>query len=230
MLVSDYVKKVKSFFVKYENKDEASKMMRYMKNQFPFLGITAPRRRELFKNFFNTFPIPDYDDTKPIIRELFNLPEREFHYFALQLYLKHKKKWSPTDIVFIESLILTKSWWDTVDIISTKIVPKFFEKYPNLMIPITESWNSSKNIWLKRTAIVFQVPYKEKTNLELLTKFILDNSQSSEFFIQKAIGWALRDYSKTDHKWVLRFVINNPLKPLSKREAIKWIDDKGLID
>lgn len=230
MLLSDYVNKVKEFFEKYQNPVEAEAMSAYMKNNFPFLGILAPKRKELFKVFFNTFPVPDYDETKMLVKELFNLPEREYHYFALQLIIKHKRKWSPTDIVYFESLILTKSWWDTVDIISSKIVAAFFIKYPNLTVAITDSWSQSKNIWLKRVSIIYQLSYKKKTNTEILARHILENATHNDFFVQKAIGWALRVYSKTNYKWVLDFIIQNTtLKALSKREAIKWMDNKGLI-
>lgn len=230
MLLSDYVNKVKEFFEKHQNNVEAEAMSAYMKNNFPFLGILAPKRKELFKVFFNTFPLPPYDETKNLAKELFNLPEREYHYFALQLLIKHKRSWSPTDIVYFESLILTKSWWDTVDIISSKLVAPFFIKYPNLKVAITDSWSQSKNIWLKRVSIIFQLTYNKKTDIEILSRHILENASNNDFFVQKAIGWALRAYSKTNHKWVLNFVIQNTsLKSLSKREAIKWMDIKGMI-
>ena len=146
------------------------------------------------------------------------------------MLIKYKKKWVPTDIVFFESLILNKSWWDSVDLISSKLVNPFFLKYRNLEEAMTDSWSRSNNIWLKRVSIIYQNGYKKETNLDILTRHILENADSNEFFIQKAIGWALRDYSKVDYKWVIDFVVNNTkLKPLSKREAIKWIDNKGLI-
>ncbi|MDI9534424.1 MAG: DNA alkylation repair protein [Bacteroidota bacterium] len=230
MLLSDYVKKIQEFFEKYRNEEEAEPMSKYMRYKFPFIGIPAPKRNKLFNLFFNTFPIPDYDETKAIVRELFNLPEREYHYFAIHLLIKYKKKWVPTDIVFFESLILNKSWWDSVDLISSKLVNPFFLKYRNLEEAMTYSWSRSNNIWLKRVSIIYQNGYKKETNLDILTRHILENADSNEFFIQKAIGWALRDYSKVDYKWVIDFVVNNTkLKPLSKREAIKWIDNKVLI-
>lgn len=231
MLLPDYVKRIQTFFERYRNESEAEPMSKYMKSKFPFIGISAPKRKDLFKIFFNTFPIPPYDETRAIVRELFNLPEREYHYFAIHMLMKHKKRWSPTDIVFFESLILNKSWWDSVDLISSKLINPFFKKYPNLEIAITDSWSQSKNIWLKRVSIIYQNGYKKDTNLEILTRHILENADSNEFFVQKAIGWALRDYSKTNYNWVISFVANNiSLKPLSKREAIKWIDDKGLLE
>lgn len=230
MLLSDYVNKVEEFFRKHGNAENAVAMSAYMKNKFPFLGILAPQRKDLFKIFFNTFPLPNFDETKMLVKELYNLPEREYHYFALQLIIKHKRKWAPTDIVFFESLLLNKSWWDTVDIISSKIIAPFFLNYPNLTVSLTDSWSASKNIWLKRVSITFQLPYKKKTDIDILSRHILENASHNDFFIQKAIGWALRVYSKTDYKWVLNFVIqNSTLKPLSKREAIKWMDNKGKI-
>ncbi|MDD2386537.1 MAG: DNA alkylation repair protein [Bacteroidales bacterium] len=229
--MTDYLTKAQHFFEKHRNMGAAVPMAKYMKNQFSFLGIPASKRKDIFRVFFNTFPIPDLDTSKIIVKELFNLPEREYHYFAIQLLTKHKKRWAPTDIIYFESLILTNSWWDTVDLISSRIIAPFFKKYPNLTGAMTDSWSASKNIWLKRVSIIFQLSYKENTNTEILTRHILDNASHSDFFIQKAIGWALREYSKTDYKWVLNFVIqSSALKPLSKREAIRWIDNKGLIE
>lgn len=230
MLLSDYVNKVKKFFDKYSNREEAESMSKYMKYKFPFVGIPTPQRKELFKIFFNTFPIPSYDETKVIVRELFNLEQREYHYFGVHLLLKHKKRWSATDIVYFENLVLNKSWWDSVDLINSKLIGPFFVKYPNLAVAMTDSWSQSKNIWLKRVSIIYQLGYKTKTDTIVLENHILENAASNEFFVQKAIGWALREYSKTDYKWVLNFIIqNSTLKSLSKREAIKWIDNKGLI-
>jgi len=230
--MSDYVKKVKLFLERYSNPTEGKRMSRYLKGKFLFLGISAPDRKELFKIFFSTFPLPPYAEAKVLAKELFYLPEREYSYFAIELLAKHKKKWSPTDIVFFENLVLTKSWWDTTDMINSKIITVFFKKYPNLAPVLTSGWSSSDNIWLKRLSIIFQLPYKTETNMELLEKHILENSDNDSLFIQKAIGWALREYSKTDYKWVLNFVIQNStrLKTISKREAIKWMDDKGLIE
>lgn len=226
----DYVEKVQSFLEKYRDQKQASVMSKYMKNNFPFLGIAAPKRKELFKIIINSYPVPNYDDSKIFAKQFFHLEEREFHYFAILLLIKHKKQWSPTDIVFFEHLIVTKPWWDTVDIINSKIIAVFFKKYPNLAVPMTDAWSESKNIWLKRVSIIYQLPYHDKTNVEILERHILENAEHTNFFVQKGIGWALREYSKTDYKWVLNFIMNNiSLKPLSKREAIKWIDSKGLI-
>jgi 3-methyladenine DNA glycosylase AlkD len=228
----EYVKKIESFFEKHKNEYEGTRMTKYMKNNFMFLGISAPQRKELFKSFFNIFPIPDFDDAKVLAKELFNLPEREYNYLAIELLAKYKKNWQPTDIVFFENLILTKSWWDTVDTINSKIISVFFTKYPNLAPAMTDAWSQSDNVWLKRISITYQLTYKKNTDLEILERHILENTDNENFFIQKAIGWVLREYSKTDYKWVLDFVLRNShkLKPTSKRETIKWIANKGLLD
>lgn len=228
--MTDYVKKAQQFFEKHRDMDAAVPMAKYMKSKFSFLGIPASKRSDLFKIFFNTFPTPDWDSTKLIAKEFYNLPEREYHYFAIQLLTRHKKRWSPTDIIYFESYIINNAWWDTSDLVSSRIIAPFFKKYPNLAPAMTDSWSQSKNIWLKRVSIIFQLSYKEKTDLKLLTRHIIENAHHDDFFVQKAIGWALREYSKTDYKWVLNFVIQNSLKSLSKREAIKWIDYKGLIE
>jgi 3-methyladenine DNA glycosylase AlkD len=229
--MSDYINKLRILLEKYANPHKGEMMAQYLKDKVKFLGISAPDRKKLFKLFFNTFPIPSYSDSKILAKELFVLPEREFGYFAIELLAKHKKKWIPTDIVFFETLLLTRPWWDTTDVLNAKILSVFFKKYPNLAPSITDAWSKSDDIWLKRVSIIFQLSYKQNTDLELLERHILENAENNDLFIQKAIGWALREYSKTDYRWVLNFVIQNStkLKASSKREAIKWIDDNGLI-
>ncbi|MCK5077528.1 MAG: DNA alkylation repair protein, partial [Calditrichia bacterium] len=123
----------------------------------------------------------------------------------------------------------TKSWWDTVDFIATNLVGPLFEKYSELIIPYTKKWMDSGNIWLQRTSILFQLKYKEKTDFKLIIGFIQQCSSSNEFFIQKAIGWILREYSKTDASTVIEFVKNNKLAPLSEREALKWLKNQGRL-
>ncbi|MFN4150372.1 MAG: DNA alkylation repair protein, partial [Candidatus Sericytochromatia bacterium] len=108
-----------------------------------------------------------------------------------------------------------------VDIIATKIVPEYFKLYPDELLTQSKRLNEVENIWQNRISILFQLHYKNKTNRDLLSKYILNHSNSKEFFIQKAIGWSLREYYKTNPEWVIDFVNNNDLKPLSKREALK---------
>ena len=143
-------------------------------------------------------------------------------YFGLETVQKALKTQSPEFIDFLEELILTKSWWDTVDWIA-KLVGIHFRQFPDLIKPVTERWMDSGNIWLQRVSMIFQLMYKEKTDAELMFGYIRRLSGSKEFFIQKGAGWALRQYSKTNPDAVLHFVENNKVAPLTKREALKWI-------
>ena len=121
-------------------------------------------------------------------------------------------------------LINVKSWWDTVDFLAVTMVGSYMRKYPDQIIPVTKLWMDTDNIWLYRTCILFQLKYKKETNFELLDSFIQLCLGSKEFFINKAIGWALREYSKSNPQLVSEYVESNNLAPLSKREAMKVIE------
>ena len=137
------------------------------------------------------------------------------------------KKNEENFIAFYEELIKTKSWWDSVDWIR-KMVGVHFQKFPHLIIPTTSEWMASGNIWLQRICLIFQLTYKEETDFDLMKKYILQLANSKEFFIQKGAGWALRQYSKTNSNGVLEFVEENQqLAPLTKREALKWLNANG---
>lgn len=150
-------------------------------------------------------------------------PEREFQYTALSLLDKFSRKAEASHITLLEELITTHSWWDTVDMLAGKLVGRLFARFPALIPDYTERWMSSGNIWLIRTAILFQLNYKQRTDADRLFDMIRRNVDSREFFINKAIGWALRQYAKTDEQAVIRFVEATPLNPLSVREALKHV-------
>lgn len=206
-------------------------MSRASKNTLKFLGIRMVDLKNIFRTIFQNYPMPKYDDTKNIIREFFAMKEREFLYFGIALFAKRKKMWQKTDIVFIESLILTKPAWDTTETITSELVSPFAKLYPNTALEFLNSWSQSKNPWLKSAAIMFQRTFKADTNPEILHKFITENMDTDDSIINKAIGAALRDYSKTDYVWVTNFVVQNSshLDKTAKQEAIKWINNKGLI-
>ena len=115
----------------------------------------------------------------------------------------------------------TQSWWDSVDSINIFCIKPYFAKFPENTGSISQTWIDSNNMWLQRLSIIFQLRLTDKTNTKLLKRNILQLKDSDEFFIQKAIGWALRDYWRTDPQWVIKFVKAVDLKPLSKREAFK---------
>ncbi|MCU0323466.1 MAG: DNA alkylation repair protein, partial [Chitinophagaceae bacterium] len=160
-----------------------------------------------------------------IVQSCFEQPQREYQYFAVELISFHKKIWQPSVINTIEHCLVSKSWWDSVDHVASECLTDYFKLYPNKINSVTNRWNQSKNIWLQRSSIMFQKAFKANTNTELLSKYILNCASSKEFFVQKAIGWALREYSKTNGAWVKQFVATHQLAPLSKREALKRMDD-----
>lgn len=229
--MKDYTKKVYLRLEWHRNERIAESMSRNTNNVFKFLGIKAVKLNDLTQKIFSSYPLPKYEETKSIVRELFSFEEREFLYFGIFLFLKRSKMWQKTDIVFIESIILTRPGWDTIDYISTEIVSLFYEMYPKVTTEFIKSWMASRNQWLNAVAIMFQRTMKDKTNIQLLEEAITASISSSSDIVNKAIGAALRDYSKINHKWVLNFVVQNSAKmnKKTKQEAIKWIDGKKLI-
>lgn len=218
-----YLLPINSAFRQNANPAAAEPMAKYMKNRFPFLGLKRPLRNELQKLFFNEYGLPEISDLPQIVDELWSMPEREFQYFGLDLLVKFMKKLQAADIEILEKMIVEKSWWDTVDLVAGKLISAHFLRFPQLQGKYISRWLGSGNFWLQRTCILFQLHYKDKTDVMLLGKIIMSLAQSNEFFIQKAIGWALREYSKTDALAVKNFVENNDLPKLSKREALKWL-------
>ena len=226
-MINTYLLPLKKAFEKNADPEYSFGMKKYMRNKFDYYGIKSELRKKLSKNFLKTYGLPDKDSFVKIIKDLWNLPQREYQYFALELLEKMRKKIKKEHIEVIEYLIIEKSWWDSVDGLAANVVGKFFSKYPELINDYTEKWMTSGNIWLQRTCLLFQLKYKNNTDLDLLFKFINRLSGSKEFFIQKAIGWVLREYSKTNPKIVIDFVENNTLANLSKREALKVIKRKN---
>lgn len=194
----------------------------YLLNQFDFFGLPTPLRRKLCKEFYKNHPITNHRTLSVLIKESFHQPQRELHYFAIELLGYHHKLWCTNTIPLIEWMITHKSWWDSVDSTNSHVIGKFFQIHPECMVECTTRWNQSKNIWLQRMSILFQLSYKSKTNKKLLTLYIENCELENNFFIRKAIGWALRSYAYTNPKWVIQFVQAHPkLSPLSKREALK---------
>ena len=218
-----YLKQVISAFKNAADPEAASAMEKYMRNKFKFYGITSPTRKELSKSFFSKSTLPPFEEIPAIVKHLWNLPQRELHYFAMELMAKYKKQFEPDTIELIEFMTLNNSWWDTVDYIAAHLAGAYFQKFPDKTNSITGKWNHSDNFWLQRMSLLFQLKYKDKTNTELLSKYIRHLAREKEFFIRKAIGWMLREYSKTNPKFVKKFIDENELSALSKKEGLKRI-------
>lgn len=229
LTANQYLKKVIQYFQITGNPEIAEGQMNYMRNKFEFYGVKAPLWISFAKNIFKEEGVFRGDDLKTFVRLCMNEEHREVHYFGIQMLERVAKKEEEDFIDFLEELILTHSWWDTVDWIS-KMVGWHFIRFPNQIIPVTERWMASDNMWLQRTAIIFQRYKNYPTDEKILFKYILQMKNSEEFFIQKAIGWALRDYSKENPSAVKKFIKENQLKPLSVREGLKWLKKHGMGD
>lgn len=223
-----YIQPLLNAFEAAANPTLAEPMKKYMKGRFEFYGIKAPQRREIFKNFLKEYGLPPVAELEDVVEALWEQPYRECHYAAVEIFQKFQKQFPPHQIALMEELIATNSWWDTVDVIAAHLVGPFFRKYPDLIASNTERWINCDNLWLQRTAIIYQLSYKGQTDSEQLFRFARQRASSKEFFIRKSIGWALRQYSYHNPEAVRQFVEETPLHPLSKREALKGIARKGI--
>jgi 3-methyladenine DNA glycosylase AlkD len=204
------------------DQEKAIPMQKYMKDIFPFFGIKTPERNLLMKQFFAESNILKSAFQPDFVLALWSKEEREYQYAALNYIEKKLKKLQKIDLPLIEQLITTKSWWDTVDMLAQKPVGTIATQYPEVIPETIEGWAFGDHLWLRRSAILFQLKYKQKTDEKLLYRYIIQNANDSEFFIQKAIGWALREYSKTNPASVKRFILDHTLSNLSIREGSKY--------
>jgi 3-methyladenine DNA glycosylase AlkD len=203
------------------NPEKAAPMSAYMRDQFSFLGISTPERRKLSRGFFESVDktAVDWD----FVFKCWGQPEREFQYLAVGYLAKLKGLMTAADVPNLRKLVVHKSWWDTVDGINT-IIGDIALRCPELNDTLLK-WSTEENFWLRRIAIIHQLIRKEKTDTDLLERIIANNFGQKEFFINKAIGWSLREYSKTNPAWVRSFIERHRRKmaPLSIREASKYI-------
>jgi len=219
-----FCKELEVSFRTEANREIAIPMENYMKNNFTFLGIKTEKRRAIFKSIYEENKTEIKSNFRIIAWELYQMKEREFHQSAIDLLVKEfKKNYVLEDIKLIENLIITNSWWDSVDVIAKYLLGGYLLQFPSKTFKVIERFSNSNNMWLNRSAILFQLSYKEKTNFEILKSECEKHKHSNEFFIQKAIGWALRDYSRFNPNGVFEYVNTTNLKPLSKREALRLL-------
>lgn len=210
--------------------ETALAMQAYMRNQFEFLGIQSIPRRTAMKALLSSAQRPSINELSTVINQLWQLPEREYQMVALDLLIAYKKQLPATMLNDLQRWLITQSWWDTVDLLATHIAGELFTRYPAESEPFLVHWRGSDNIWLRRTTLLFQLKYKARTDDILLFSLITDNQSDTEFFIQKAIGWALREYSKTNPDAVTHFIEQQNIQGLAKREGLKWLSKQANSD
>ncbi len=217
----EFITLLEAEFAKGGNPDIARQQEAYLRNKFKCFGMKAPTRRAIQKPFLTKEYLPPKEDLEKIVKNLWSKPQREFHHFAQELTHKYQKQFEEKDIELFEYMVVHNSWWDTIDFIAPKLIADYFKMYPHQREIQVEKWLASRNIWLQRCCILFQLNYKEELDTDFLEYVINSLLGSNEFFINKAIGWILRQYSRVDADWVMAFANKTELDPLSRREALR---------
>jgi len=201
--MTDFIDTLEAEFSRNSNSENALKQKAYMRNHFEFYGLSATTRRTIQKPFFVKAYLPNKKELNNLVKTLWQKPQREFQLFGIDLMLKYVKQFEKNDISLLEYMVVQKSWWDTVDMVAVKLMGAYFKLYVEKRKIYTEKWLSSNNIWLQRCALLFQLKYKNDLDTDLLSNIINSLLGSKEFFINKAIGWILREYSRTNPEWVI---------------------------
>lgn len=222
-IIRPYWQSLYESFDSNRNPEKAKWGKAYMRNQYEMFGLASPLRTELLRLFIGKQGLPDSGMVDEIVINAWELPEREMQYVAMEVLFRMRKDADVQMIGLYEWMITHKSWWDTVDYISPNLVGNLFMKYPELKDSAINKWMNSGNFWLQRTCLLYQLKYKTQTDSALLFNLCARLSNEKEFFIRKAIGWALREYAKTNPLAVQEFVDKTPLSGLSRREALKHI-------
>ena len=224
--VTTLVEKVGKELRKNADHKRSQPMKKYMRDKFEFFGLSSPLRRSVCKEFLQQKLSPQ--ETRKFVALLWAKPQREFQYFAIDYLEKHMDTSAEfeANMECIKSLITSKSWWDTVDALANKIVGGFVRQHRDVGKNVMEDWIDHENMWLRRTALLHQLSYKEETDEEMLFRFCSLRAEEEEFFIRKAIGWALRQYAWTCSSSVKKFLLKHKktLSNLSFKEAAKHLN------
>lgn len=225
--MTDLVAAVRSGLAELADPAKAPGMRQYMKSEMPFLGVASPERRALGRRLFAEHPLSDGDRWRAAVLTLWREARyREERYLAVDLTGAHSYAgWqTPAELPLYEELIVTGAWWDYVDELAGNRVGPLLRAHPTRLTPVLRGWATDSDLWKRRTSIICQLGSKEATDTALLTDCVDANVADRDFFIRKAIGWALRQYARTAPDWVRAFVDAHPeLSPLSRREATKHL-------
>jgi 3-methyladenine DNA glycosylase AlkD len=206
---------------------KAPEMQRYMKSEMPFRGVPSPERTALAKQLFATHVLTDEAEWRSAVLTLWrDATYREERYVAIALTGDRRyKTWqTPGLLPLYEELIVTGAWWDFVDELASRRVGPLLRGFPDELTPLMHEWATDADLWKRRTSIICQLTFKEATDTKLLSTAIEANLGDRDFFIRKGIGWALRQFARTEPAWVRAFVDSHPeLSPLSVREAVKHL-------
>lgn len=220
--MKEIIEEVRLSFEQKVNPEIANKQAAYLKNKFIHFGLKTPARREITKPVAVELKKHSIDEILKLVKLCYNQPEREFHHLGIDIMGRYCKKLPKGSLTFIRKLIQTHSWWDTVDMLAAKVLGAYLMNFPEERIEM-DNWIEDEDFWVRRSAILFQLKYKEHLDEERLFRYCKQTMHEKEFFIRKAIGWTLREYAKTHKAEVEQFVLENEseLSGLSKREALR---------
>lgn len=227
------IQALRTGFENHADPAKAKPMQAYMKSKMPYYGIQTPERRDIQREVFAKYPLQSYEEWKVTVLALWRGAKyREERYAAIELasdpaYAGYRRL---KTLPIYEEMIVTGAWWDYVDGIAAELVGELLRRNPRSMKPRMRAWSRSRDMWKRRSSILSQLKFKQETDLDLLYDCIGPSMADKDFFLRKGIGWALREYAKTDPREVLRYLRANRdrLSPLSKREAMKPIIKAGV--
>lgn len=232
----EFIKDLRRELKAQGNLERATQQQAYMKSEMPYAGLTSPTLRALCKTLISNHPITDADDWYGCARELWDeAAVREERYAAISLlsHNRYRKLWyTPDALPLYRHMVETGAWWDYVDNIASNHVGQLWQRFGADIQNELESWITDEHLWVRRTAILAQLKFKDKTDLEFLDRAIQGSISDNDFFARKAIGWALRAYSYTDPAWVIDYIDKHEgaLSPLSVREGMKVIVRQAATD
>ncbi|MGI9646716.1 MAG: DNA alkylation repair protein [Ilumatobacteraceae bacterium] len=201
---------------------DAGQMAAYMRHRSTYLGVKTPARRAASKGVFVDARSASATDLIDFADACWAEPEREFQYVGSDVLARNCERLLPGQIDDLRRLIATKAWWDTVDALASPTVGEMIRLHPQLLATM-DAWVDDQDFWLGRTAILHQLRFEEATDADRLFAYCARRAGDTEFFVRKAIGWALRQYARTDPDAVRRFVAETELSGLSRREALKHL-------
>ena len=204
------------------NENNAIPMKKYMKNHFEFYGIKSAERKAAIAEHRKENGMIAPEELEEFVHLCWDNPYREMHYSCMEI-IDREKKPSIERLDLYKWMVLHRSWWDSVDFIAPSLMGLLFEQNPDLIANETENFVRSNELWLQRSALIFQLKYKTQTDLNLLFNYCQRLSDHKNFFIRKAIGWSLRQAGKFYPEEVKQFVAHHSLSALSIREALKHL-------
>jgi 3-methyladenine DNA glycosylase AlkD len=224
-MIEETITQLEELFEPFRNAGRAQTASAYMRDRFPFIGMKTEIRRSAQKSWIDSLKtLEDRSLRWLIIRALWNKEERDYHYTAIDLLNSWPKKfYSEEDAVELEWMLNENSWWDSVDAIASNYLGKWALLFPEKARETFEKWRHHDSFWLQRSCLIYQLKYKDQVDIEYLESLIRQMNGNKEFFIQKAIGWSLRQLSKHKPQEVVRILANNPIRGLALREASKYL-------